>query len=63
MTFQLHNRLILRPPLLFFCSVFRGRPGVIHHVSGREVDIGGRGPIFEYVQTKLESKFLTDQDE
>ena len=41
----------------------RGRPGSIHHMSGREVDVGGEGPIFEYIRTKLESKFLTGQDE
>ena len=39
----------------------QGRPGSIHHVSGREVDVGGReGPIFK---SKLESEFLTGQDE
>ena len=32
----------------------QGRPGSIHHVSGRKVDLGGEGPIF---------KFLTSQDE
>ena len=41
----------------------RGRPGSIHHVSGREVDVGGEGPIFKYVHTKLESNFHTGQDE
>ena len=43
----------------------RGRSGSIHHVSGREVDVGGEGPIFKYihVRTKLESEFLTVQDE
>ena len=41
----------------------QGRPGSIHHVSGREVDVGGEGPIFKYVCTKLESEFLTGQDE
>ena len=41
----------------------RGRPGSIHHVSGREVDVGGEGPIFKYIRTKLESEFLTGQDE
>ena len=29
------------------------------HVSGREVDIGGEGPIFKYLCTKLKSRFLT----
>ena len=24
---------------------------------------GGEGPIFKYIQTKLESEFLSDQDE
>ena len=33
----------------------RERPGSIHHVSGREVDIGGEGPIFKYIRTKLVS--------
>ena len=41
----------------------RGRPGSIDHVSGREVDEGGEGPIFKYIRTKLESEFLTVQDE
>ena len=40
-----------------------GRPGSIHHVSGREVDVGGEEPIFKYIRTKLESEFLTAQDE
>ena len=35
------------------------RPGSIHHVSGRKVDVGGKGPIFKYVCTKLESVFPT----
>ena len=33
------------------------RPGRIHHVSGRKVDVGGKGPIFKYVRTELESMF------
>ena len=41
----------------------QGRLGIIHHVSGCKVDVGGEGPIFKYVRTKLESKFLTGQDE
>ena len=41
----------------------RGRPGSIHHVSGREVDVGGEGLIFKYVWTKLESEFFNSQDE
>ena len=28
-------------------------------MSGREVDVGGEGPIFKYARTKLESEFLT----
>ena len=36
--------------------------GSIYHVSGYKVDIGREGLIFEYVYTKFESKFLTDQD-
>ena len=32
-------------------------------MSGREVDIGGEGPIFKTIRTKLESEFLTGQDE
>ena len=31
-------------------------------MSGREVDLGGEGPIFKYTRTKLESEFLTSQD-
>ena len=31
--------------------------------GGREVDVGGEGPIFKYIRTKLESEFLTGQDE
>ena len=31
-------------------------------MSGCEVDVGGKG-IFEYVCAKLESRFLTCQDE
>ena len=27
----------------------QGRSGLIHHVSGREVDVGGEGLIFKYV--------------
>ena len=41
----------------------QGRPGSIHHVSRREVDVGGEGPIFKNIHTKLESEFLTGQDE
>ena len=41
----------------------RGRPGSIDHVSGHDVDAGGEGPIFKYIRSKLESKFLTGQDE
>ena len=41
----------------------RERPGSIHHMSGREVDIGGEGPIFKCIRTKLESEFFTGQDE
>ena len=41
----------------------RGRPGSIYHMSGREVDVRREGPIFKYVRTKLESEFLTGQDE
>ena len=40
----------------------QGRPGSIRHVSGRKVDIGGKGPIFKYIRTKPESKFLTSKD-
>ena len=39
-----------------------GRPRSIHHVSGREVDVGEEGPIFKNMCTKLESEFLTGQD-
>ena len=71
MTFQLHNSLVLRPPLFFFvclfffvlfflfvcffCSVFRGRPGLIHHMSGCEVGEGGRGATFKL---SLKASFL-----
>ena len=67
----LTSSLVPRPPL-FLPSVCvhnntreqktgkkRGRPGSIHHVSGREVDVGGEGPIFK---TKLEREFLAGQD-
>ena len=40
-----------------------GRPGSIHHLSGREVDVGGEGPISKNIRTKLESEFLTGQDD
>ena len=39
------------------------RPGSIHHMSGCKVDTGGEGPIFKYLRAKLESEFLTGQDE
>ena len=42
----------------------QGRPRSIHHMSGREVDVGGGGGlIFKYVRTKLKSMFLINQDE
>ena len=41
----------------------RGRPGSIHHVSGRKVDVGGGGTDIQIIRTKLESEFLTGQDE
>ena len=69
-TLQLDS-LVPRPPL-FLPSVCihnniwerrtgnkRGRPGSIHHVSGHEVDLGGEGPMFKHVRTKVESEFLT----
>ena len=33
--------------------------------GGREVDVGGEGPIFKYIyiRTKLESEFLIGEDE
>ena len=37
--------------------------GSIYPVSGCQVDVGGEGLIFKYVHTKLESEFLTGQDE
>ena len=40
----------------------QGRPGSIHHVSGRKVDVGGEGLIFKCIHTELESEFLTSQD-
>ena len=55
----------------FYCSVCvhnntrkqkngekRGRPGLIHHVSGHKVDIGREDPIFRYVHTSLKESFL-----
>ena len=41
----------------------QGRPGLIHRRSGHEVNVGGEGPIFKYVHTKLECEFLAGQDE
>ena len=38
------------------------RPGSIHHVSEREVDVGGGGDDIPPKCTKLESEFLTGQD-
>ena len=74
-TWQFHN-LVPRPPpfLPSICVHYntceqksgekRGTPGSIHHVGGREVHgCRGEGPIFKYVRTKLESEFLTSQDE
>ena len=41
----------------------RGRLGSFdHHVSGCEVDVRGKGLMFKYVPTKLESEFLTGQN-
>ena len=40
-----------------------GEAGSIDHVSRHEVDVGEEGPIFKYVRIKLESGFLTSQDE
>ena len=39
----------------YFCSVFRGRPGLIHHMSGCEVGVGRRGAIFKL---SLKASFL-----
>lgn len=39
-----------------------GLPGLIHHMSGHNVDIGGEGLRIKFVCAKLESKFLTCQD-
>ena len=41
----------------------RGRPGSIHHMSGCEVDVGGRADIQICIHTKLENDFHTGQDE
>ena len=30
-------------------------------MSGHEVDVGGEGPMFKYIRTKLESEFLTGE--
>ena len=39
-----------------------GLPGLIHHMSGHNVDVGGEGLRIKFVCAKLESKFLTCQD-
>ena len=41
----------------------RERCESIRNASGHEVDVGGEGPIFKNVRTKLESEFLTGQNE
>ena len=52
----MNTSLIPRPsPFLFFGLKNSGRPGLIHHVSGRKMDVGGEGQIF---QTKLKASFL-----
>ena len=57
------------PPFLPFVCVHNNedqrkweRPESICHVSRHKVDVGGEGPMFEYVYTKLESKSLSSQD-
>ena len=62
--------LVPRPPPLPFVCVHNNedqqkweRPESIRHVSRHKVDVGGEGPMFEYVCTKLESKSLSSQDE
>ena len=44
-------------------KLIQERPGSIHHVSGREVDVGGEGPTFKCICPELESEFLTGQYE
>ena len=76
MTFQLHNSLVLRPPLFFFvclfvfCFVFFVCLLFLFSVQGKawahssyEWMRGGRRGEGGNIQTKLESKFLIDQDE
>ena len=64
------ERVILVPSCRPSCSIFqeatilhgsrrRGRPGNIHRVSGRKVDIGGRGQHSNIYALKLKSRFLT----
>ena len=43
-------------------TIVHEKPGSVHHMSGREVDVRGDGPIFKYVRTKHESEFLTGED-
>ena len=40
-----------------------GKAWGIHHMSGCEVDVGGGGADIQCIRTKLESEFLTGQDE
>ena len=60
----IHAINIVRPSPFFFFLFFGlhiwmlkngGRPGLIHHVSGRKMDVGGEGQIF---QTKPKTSFL-----
>ena len=64
MIFQLHNSLVLRPPLFFFCLLFLfSVQGKAWAHSSYEWMRGGRRAKGGNIQTKLESKFLIDQDE
>ena len=41
----------------------RGRPGLIHHMSEREVDVGGGANIQICKRINSKSEFLTCKDE
>ena len=64
MTFQLHDSLVLRPSLFFFvCFFLFSVQGKAWAHSSHEWTRGGRRGEGGNIQTKLESKFLIDQDE
>ena len=67
---NMHISLVPRPPPFYLPFAFtiihgsgrpakkRGRPGSIHHVSGREVDVGGRGRYSNINVLNLKVSFL-----